>query len=57
MLFNGCVIYFIDKKKKKETVAVGEAITPKRRNPNPSRGFKWTERDQELLVDFFHVMH
>ena len=40
-----------------ETVAVGiEDITPKRRNPNPSRGFKWTERDHELLVDFFHVI-
>ena len=40
-----------------ETVAVGiGAITPKRRNHNPSRGFKWTERDQELLVDLFHVI-
>ena len=33
--------------------AIGD-VTPKPRNPRPSRGFKWDEDDQKVLVDFFN---
>ena len=36
-------------------LGISKEVT-KPRNPNPSRGFKWTQADQDLLADFFKLI-
>ena len=37
----------------KENVGISPCV-PKSRNPTPSRGFKWTDEDQQVLKNFFN---